>query len=155
MENLIYRLHDGGDLDPIVSLLKNAGLPVADITRSKVKFIVALDHNRLVGVIGLEHYGTDGLLRSMATDIVNRNKGIGSQLLHRLICYGRELGINDLHLLTTTAEKYFLSKGFVTSKRECAPDVIRNTEEFSAICPSSSAYLTMKDLHKSPLFKPE
>jgi len=152
LSNIAYRLNTERDLEPIVSLLKKADLPVADITRSKIDFIVALDNNALAGVIGLEHYGTNGLLRSMAIDAVYRNNGIGAELLQRLLSYAKQLGINDLHLLTTTAEKYFASKGFVTSTRSYAPDVIQNTEEFSSICPSSSAYMILKDLNNSMPF---
>ena len=151
MSNIVYQLYSERELEPIVSLLKKAELPVADVTRSKINFIVALDNNTLVGVIGLEHYGTNGLLRSMAIDAVYRNTGIGTELLQRLLSYAKQLEISDLHLLTTTAEKYFASKGFQTSKRDYAPDVIQRTEEFSSICPSSSAYMILKDLHKRTL----
>jgi len=152
MSSIAYSLYNEKDLEPVISLLKKAELPVADVTRSKIDFIVAVDNNTLVGVIGLEHYGTEGLIRSMAIDVAYRNNGIGAALLQRLLSYARQQEINNLHLLTTTAEKYFVSKGFVTSERSYAPGVIQRTEEFSSICPSSSAYMILKDLKKSMAF---
>jgi|GEM_PF-1466424 len=50
------------------------------------------------------------------------------------------------HLLTTTAENYFAKKRFTKSPRENAPNSIRQTTEFSVLCPSTSVYMTL-DIH--------
>ena len=47
--------------------------------------------------------------------------------------------------LATTAEPFFIRRGFVAADREAAPEAIRRTGEFTDICPASAAYLT-KDL---------
>lgn len=148
METLQYRLSDKSDYDKIVSLLSKNELPVSDLINSKTEFMVSVDNEHLVGCIGIEHYEKDGLLRSLAVDLKYRNKGIGSQLFQRLLAYCRQLDIDNIHLLTTTAEKYFLSKGFTKSNRDEAPKSIKSTTEFSSICPSSSTYMTLKQINK-------
>lgn len=148
METLQYRMYDKSDYDKIISLLSKNELPVSDLINSKTEFIVSVDNEHLVGCIGIEHYEKDGLLRSLAVDLKYRNKGIGTQLLQRLLAYCRQLDIDNIHLLTTTAEKYFLSKGFVKSNRDEAPKSIITTTEFSSICPSSSTYMTLKQINK-------
>ena len=146
METITYRLSKPDDYEKIITLLKENDLPVSDLTHSKAEFIVSIENDKLIGCIGIEHYEKDGLLRSFAVDLKYRDKGIGAQLLQRLMAYCGQLGINNIHLLTTTAEKYFLSKGFANSNRDEAPKSIKDTTEFSSICPSSSAYMVLNQL---------
>jgi amino-acid N-acetyltransferase len=54
-------------------------------------------------------------------------------------------GVRDLWLLTIDAERYFESLGYKMMSRESAPDSIRNSEEFSGLCPDG-AYLMRKVL---------
>jgi amino-acid N-acetyltransferase len=142
-----YRLYNKQDHDRIISLLSKSGLPVSDLENSKTEFIISMDNENLIGCIGIERYEKEGLLRSLAVDPGYRNTGIGAQLLQRLLAYCRQLGIENIHLLTTTAEKYFLSKGFIIAKRVEVPESIKRTLEFTSICPSSSVYMTLKQIN--------
>ena len=142
-----YRLSQEQDLEKIGMLLAKAELPVADLGHGKITFIVASDEkDEIVGCIGLEQIGEDGLLRSLAVDNTFRGKGIAHDLLNRLFVASHSLGIKNLHLLTTTAEKFFDRVGFLLRSRSEAPDTIKATTEFSSLCPSSSAYMVMKDI---------
>jgi len=60
-----------------------------------------------------------------------------------MLAYCQQLGIENVHMLTTTAEKYFSSKGFSKANRNEAPSEIKNTSEFSFVCPSASAYMIL------------
>ena len=103
-----YRLVDENDIPSIVELLKSSNLPTEDIGTSKIDFIAASSPEvMIIGCIGVEKFGSDGLLRSFVVEANYRDKKIGSQLLNRLIAVCNQSGINTLHLLTTTAEKYF------------------------------------------------
>jgi amino-acid N-acetyltransferase len=141
-----YRFAKKEDFENIISLLKENELPIVVIDLIKIKFILAETENQLVGCIGVEPYEKEGLLRSLAVNINYRNSGVGNNLLQYLISFAKELGIIDLHLLTTTAESYFLSKNFVKSNREIAPTSIKNTLEFSSLCPSSSSYMVLYNI---------
>jgi amino-acid N-acetyltransferase len=142
IESITYRFADSNDLSAISALLENSKLPISDIKPGKIDFIIASNaEDKIIGCIGIESYGAEGLLRSFAVDAENRNSNIGAALLDRLLLKAQQSGIETLHLLTTTAEKYFLKKGFSIAMREDAPQSIRNTIEFSSLCPSSSVYM--------------
>ena len=55
--------------------------------------------------------------------------------------HARDQGVHSLYLLTTTAEKFFLRRGYARIPREVAPAAIKTTSEFSGICPTSSAFM--------------
>jgi amino-acid N-acetyltransferase len=139
---IAYRLADKKDLPAIATLLRNNNLPQSDILTSKVDFILAIaDTNIIAGCIGVEQYGVDGLLRSFAVEKTYRNQKVGTELFNALLSFGRGKGIETMHLLTTTAEKYFQAKDFLLSNREAAPAAIKATAEFSSLCPAASAYM--------------
>jgi amino-acid N-acetyltransferase len=143
MKTTTIRKLDAVDNSLIIQLLSDCHLPTQDIIQNKIDFKVATNDNDLVGCIGIEPYGKDALLRSFAVSDRFRNKGLGSDLLKSMINECKEMGIERVHLLTTTAEKYFLKYGFIKSNRVSAPKSIIETTEFSEICPSTSIYLTL------------
>ncbi|MEQ1676993.1 MAG: arsenic resistance N-acetyltransferase ArsN2, partial [Chitinophagaceae bacterium] len=146
---LSYRIGNEEDLAGIIDLLEKSELPISDIMPGKIDFLVAVSkENAIVGCVGIEQYGKDGLLRSFVVDKNFRDKKIGSHLFTRLLSIAHQSGIHTLHLLTTTAEKYFSKKGFVATDRETAAAAIKATTEFSSLCPSSSAYMVLADIGK-------
>jgi amino-acid N-acetyltransferase len=148
-EIIKYRVAQHSDLAPIKALLTKYSLPVSDISEDNITFIVALaDSGELIGCIGLEQHEKDALLRSFAVDTLWRNKKIGQSLLHKLFYLAKEYGVNHLHLLTTTADKFFLRSGFVASGREELPLSISKTTEFTSLCPSSSVYMSLKNIEQ-------
>ena len=130
------------ELSQIKNLLQLNKLPFEDISTSKVDFFSLQSDGKIIGCIGIEKYGHDGLLRSFAVENNFKNKGIGSQLLDGFLQKSKKEGIEKLHLLTTTADKYFAKKGFTVSDRKNAPEAIAGSKEFSEICPSNSIYMT-------------
>lgn len=105
-------------------------------------FVVATDGDELVGVVGVEPCGTRyGLLRSAVVASHWRGKGIGRDLVERVIGDARRRGVEALYLLTTTAEDYFPLFGFSRTTREEVPDAVRATEEFREACPASAAVM--------------
>ncbi|MBS1932619.1 MAG: GNAT family N-acetyltransferase [Bacteroidetes bacterium] len=148
---IIYRQSTPDDTVGIKNLLQQNNLPFEDISEGKVKFIVALNGKNITGCIGLESVDGDGLLRSFVVDENFRNKNIGNELLNKLVSYSFDHGVKTLHLLTTTAARYFERKGFSTSKRDDAPQGIRLTTEFTELCPASSIYMTMPIVKKKIL----
>jgi amino-acid N-acetyltransferase len=73
-----------------------------------------------------------------------RSRGIGKQLVSHAENEARALGVSNMYLLTTTAEPFFSSLGYVKADREQAPEGIRATREFSSICPASSAFMVKR-----------
>jgi len=69
---------------------------------------------------------------------------VGSGLVAHAERHAREQGVQSLYLLTTTAEKFFLRRGYTRIPREDAPAAIKSTKEFSGICPVSSSFMVKK-----------
>jgi amino-acid N-acetyltransferase len=63
--------------------------------------------------------------------------------------HAKSQGAREIYLLTTTAERFFERLGYTRVPREAAPLAIQQTQEFSALCPSSSAFM-VKQLPANP-----
>jgi N-acetylglutamate synthase-like GNAT family acetyltransferase len=55
-----------------------------------------------------------------------------------LLGFARNIGIGEAYLLTTGAGAFFAGQGFVEARREAAPELVRRTRQFSALCPSTA-----------------
>ena len=135
-----------GDMDDVKRLLIASGLPIDDLDGDKLGgFLIAEDENVLVGLIGLEVFGTTGLLRSLVVEKSARSQGLGGKLVGSLESAAQAAGITDLWLLTIDAERFFERHGFEIVERRGAPDAIRQTGEFGELCPDT-AFLMLKML---------
>jgi amino-acid N-acetyltransferase len=70
-----------------------------------------------------------------------KGKGYGSHLVRSIENDATANGITDFYLLTTTASKFFERIGYLAADRNTAPDAIKNTSEFSGLCPSSAVFM--------------
>ena len=134
------------DWSDIRELLVESGLPVADLDPDNLaRFLVAEDGDELVGLIGLQVLGRTGLLRSLVVATQARKAGLGGKLVGALESAAQAAGITELWLLTIDADGFFARQGFDIVDRHTAPEKIRQTQEFSTLCPGS-AYLMTKRL---------
>jgi amino-acid N-acetyltransferase len=117
-------------------------LPVADITDEHLEhfFFVGSDGSP-TGLVGLELYGSDALLRSLVVGENTRGKGWGSALTDHAEQYAASKGVRSIYLLTTTAETFFQRLGYERIERSKAPSSIERTREFAGLCPASSAFM--------------
>jgi amino-acid N-acetyltransferase len=129
-----------------VALLQSQGLPVSDITDEHLEhfFFVGSDGSP-TGLVGLELYGTDALLRSLIVGESARGNGLGSTLVELAEQYAATNRVRSIYLLTTTAEIFFKRLGYERIDRSQAPPEIKATREFASLCPASSAFM-MKTL---------
>jgi amino-acid N-acetyltransferase len=133
------------------NLLSASGLPIADISAQHLHhFFGFASSGELLGIVGLELYDEVALLRSLAVAAAHRGAGLGSRLVAHAERHAQDHGIKSLYLLTTTAESFFLRRGYVKIPREEAPPAIMDTKEFAGICPLSSAFM-VKRLWSQPL----
>ena len=126
------------DLEVVVQLLSKSSLPVADVESHINAFTLARWNGILVGTAGLEKFGEVALLRSLCVSEHHRSKRIGFALVSAVVSSALAQGARELYLLTTEAAPYFEKLGFVTIERDRAPPEIRNTAQFSALCPKSA-----------------
>ena len=134
----------------VKKLLSESGLPTEDITVQHLQQYFGCGSGlELEGVVGLELFGDVALLRSLAVASPRRGAGVGSGLVAQAERHARDQGVRALYLLTTTAEKFFLKRGYTRIPGQDAPAAIKATREFSDICPVSSACM-VKHLGLAP-----
>lgn len=132
------------DTPAVLALLQRAKLPIEDLGPELKHFFVARDNNTIVAAIGLELYGQYGLLRSMVTDPAYRNKGAATHLVNDLMAYAGSLSLKEIYLLTQTAEIYFSHRGFEKINRDDVPADVKQSAEFSHLCPSSAVAMRLQ-----------
>jgi len=126
----------------VKQLLEEARLPTSDLTEAHLEHFLGCGENgALEGVVGLELYPPLALLRSLAVTPIFRSRGLGATLLAEAERYARSREVKEIYLLTTTAERFFARAGYERIPREAAPQAIRETQEFSSLCPASSAVM--------------
>jgi amino-acid N-acetyltransferase len=139
---VIIRPGVAADLPIIQAWLTDAGLPIVGLTPDHMNdFLVAVVDAESAGMIGLEQFDKLGLLRSLVIDPAARRSGIGRQLVAALEAHAVTRGVAELWLLTIDAEEYFLQFGYERIERDLAPNVIRETDEFSSLCPGDAALM--------------
>lgn len=126
----------------VEALLTEAQLPVADLANNRSLDLLGFrDGGRLVGVVGIEVYGSVGLLRSLAVAPTHRNAGLGDSLVSNAEAWAAKQGVKTLYLLTTTAAAFFARRGYEAVPRSEAPAAIAATAQFSDLCPASSTFM--------------
>jgi len=136
----------GADLEAVCALLEAAGLPTGDVGPELLDgFLIADFEGRPVGLVGLEIFGTTGLLRSLVVDPESRSGGLGSKLVGALEAAAEAAGIRELWLLTIDAERFFERHGYRIVDRAQVPEPIRGTREFGELCPGT-AFVMRKPL---------
>ena len=130
--------------DPgLVALLSGAGLPVSDLAGPGKQFYgVRRDDGTLVAAGGLEIRGEAALLRSCVVAADRRGERLGRTLVEALVLAAAEAGVNELYLLTETAEAFFAALGFRVVDRARVPAAIAGLSQFVSVCPASATVMT-------------
>ncbi len=134
------------DLPQVQALLSENGLPYEDVGEHIEHFLLARDNGTLVGTVGVEVLGSDGLLRSLCVSFNYRNRGIASELCKRIKAYSRNAGVCRLYLLTTNAKDFFASRGYSVCARESLPSTVQGTAEFRFLCPSTAVCMAKGEI---------
>ena len=130
------------DLSAVVALLRKADLPLQGVTAEALENFVLAEHDGTpIGVVGLEIYRESALLRSAAVEESWRGSGVGRALVDRALALTQERGIQDVFLLTTTAEDYFPRFGFACIARDAVPEAVQASAEFQGACPASAVVM--------------
>jgi len=131
-------------LNEIELLLRRNQLPFEDCVEHLNNFIGVKVRNRLVAVGGYQLVGHYALLRSCAVTSDYKGKGIGAEIVKQLLTRLKSLGIDQVYLLTESAECYFERFGFQTIERDLVPNVIRSTKQFDSLCPSTASVMQLQ-----------
>ena len=95
------------------------------------------------GEAGVEVHRPAGVLRSVAVAPAERGTGLGIALTADRLVRARELGLDAVYLLTTSAADYYARFGFRPFPRAEVPAAVAACPEFASICPSSAACLRL------------
>jgi arsenate reductase len=132
----------GGDYEQIRAIVAASLLPSRTVGMPNQRFILARSDGRVIGCAGLELYGTDGQVRSLAVNWTRRNAGLGTHLHERLLHEAALSGVRTLYVITATAEGFFTRHGWKRVALEQVPPEIRASEEFATLAPAAAASMT-------------
>lgn len=120
------------DLSAVLTLLEEVNLPAAGVAEHFADFLIARANERVVGCVGLETYGSYGLLRSLAVAPDFQGQGLGLQLTAHLLSYAQTNTVHTVVLLTTTAADFFARHfGFERTTRNHFNEVFATSPEWS------------------------
>jgi N-acetylglutamate synthase-like GNAT family acetyltransferase len=142
-DGVVLRPATAADLTAVRVLLRDAKLPADGVEdQFGEPFVVGVRREgRIVGVAGLEVYGSEGLLRSLVVVPPLRGLGLGEALTHDRLARARALQLSAVWLLTTTAAGFFDQIGFTRVERTSAPPELQASPEFKTLCPGTAVCL--------------
>lgn len=124
----------------VMALLTQEKLPVSDINEDTLLYLL-LDGEKRIGTAGLEIFDDCALLRSVSVVREVQGKGYGKLLNEQVEGFARERGISCIYLITTTAKDFFDRQGYCAIDRATAPETVKQTEQFSSLCPSTAVVM--------------
>lgn len=126
------------------ALLAGQGLPSEDVVASREasRFHLVEQDGQILGCAGLEVYGTDALLRSVAVTPAMRSSGLGRALVGIAERDAAAIGVQRLFLLTTSAADYFNRIGYQSCDRSVAPLPVQTSSQFSGLCPATAVCMS-------------
>ena len=95
----------------------------------------------IVGIAGLEVYGSAALLRSVAVDPAWRGTGLGRLVTERALDDARSAGASEVYLLTTTAKIISPASDSLPWRGNRVPEALMASEEFRGACPASAVVM--------------
>jgi len=123
-----------------IGLLQKQKLPITDINEDTLLYLL-LDGNTIMGTAGLDIFDDCALLRSVSVVEDARGKGYGKILNELIEQFAKESGINCMYLITHTAKDFFDRQGYCAIDRATAPDAIKQTDQFTGLCPSTAVVM--------------
>ena len=133
------------ELAAVEALVRASELPAAVVRDGfPGAYTVARRAGAVVGVAALDAHGRTGLLRSVAVAPSGRSRGTGIALVADRLAAARAGGLDSVYLLTTTAAPLFRRFGFMEVARASAPDALRASPEFAALCPASATCMRVE-----------
>lgn len=125
----------------LAAVLAACGLPVGDLGEAGRRFFRFADAAGVIGFIGAEAAGDAVLLRSLAVVPQRRGEGWGRRMLDWALARAAAEGYAEAYGLTVTIEPLLARFGWERVERANAPAAIRDSRQFSGLCPCSAALM--------------
>jgi UDP-N-acetylmuramate: L-alanyl-gamma-D-glutamyl-meso-diaminopimelate ligase len=121
------------DLAAIRAILNRVSLDSRDIRDQDYgNFLVVRNESGVVGCIGVEVYGQDAILRSLAVNLESRGAGYGWMLADTAVTTARHRGVKRMYLLTPKTESDFFAEklGFRVIDRSTVAEAVAKSSTF-------------------------
>ncbi|MDH5353787.1 MAG: arsenic resistance N-acetyltransferase ArsN2 [Gammaproteobacteria bacterium] len=125
-------------LAQVQSLLKANGLPFEDCARHIDNFGGVFEKSQLIACGGLEILGREGLLRSVVVRGGFKGRGLAGLVVEYLHEKARMNRLQELFLLTESAQGYFEGLGYQSISRDDLPGEVKTTQQYLCLCPASA-----------------
>ncbi len=131
--------------DPgFIKMLEAEDLPTEDLAGGSKQYFGFRDaRGGLVAAGGLELCGSDAILRSCVVVPSQKGHGLGGRLIAAIIDAARHQQLDQLFLLTESADEFFRKFGFRETERGGVPADVAGSAQFSEICPESAVAMKM------------
>ncbi len=113
------------DWPEVEALLSASSISVEGIHEHITQYIVSRDKAGVLGCIGVDRYGTTGVLRVLAVAQRARSAGLGELLISAIVADVRLRGVESIVLQTTSAAGYFARLGFTPMNPADLPQSVR------------------------------
>lgn len=100
------------DRPDVERLLESSALPSIDVVDQGVASFVAEAMSTAIGVIGLQRFGDDALLRGACVDLAWRRRGIGTNLVELALREAALGAVDSVYLVTGDSAPFFARFGF-------------------------------------------
>ena len=125
------------DYDALSSVLAHSTLLAGELPDDNRKLFAFVDDDGWRVAIGsMEIHGDAAVLRSFLTTSCHHGRGLCGTMLEELATCARREGMKTLYLFTDDAENIFTQHGFMPCELTTAPDVLRHSAQFMALCKS-------------------
>jgi amino-acid N-acetyltransferase len=143
VQRCTIRLGSVEDLPAVIGLLEAASLPTAELGRTTVW--VAEDPDGICGVVGLQQFDGDGLLRSIAVDPSRRGQRIGRQLVEHVLVESARRRLRGVYALAEgDAAAWLARRGFTRIERADAPPALTASALYQHACAPDTPLLRVE-----------
>lgn len=126
------------EFDSVFELLAEAKLDFSDLKQPNIRLFRFEENGLTIGAGGLEIFGDQALLRSVAVKKELQGEGLGKEMVAQIEQAARKSGIKSFYLLTNTAPEFFKSIGYQQIDRNDFAEPLKQTTQFSGLCPVSA-----------------
>ena len=131
--------------DGVEAALVREGLPADDLGDPYVLLWRFETYEDVpVGFGGLEVYGDDALLRSVATLPPLRQVGMGAAIVAALEGEAHARRLRAIYLLTASDREFFARLGYAPCTLGDVPEGIRQSRQFAALCPPTATVMVKR-----------
>jgi amino-acid N-acetyltransferase len=130
------------EIQPARKLVSVSGLPLGGLNGAEL-WCVKGERGLILGVAGLETWGRQGLLRSVAVDKDHRKEGVGTALVKQIIAEAKKKKLGEVFLITETAPLFFERLGFNATDRFRVRGGVLDSVEFKEACSETAPVMRM------------